>query len=565
MVPRASAALTRISFRRDVRLFLGALVGYFALLVLFLLLLLQSFTIRTRTALLEQWNAIADEVRQEIDETPPVDPGSLRARLAFLQGRHGLTGIELAGRGGATLRSGSPSPDSLTRTTAAGEVRLFFDAGALRALETTFRRTAIIALAGTVGGIVLLFLYLPRITAPVEEMLEHARELGERADDLDEDRYLIETFKSSIATLKAQEAELKRLHDMQKSRADDLERVTETLTRSLTSGFIAIDARGALVDVNAAAKEILDLPAAENYGGKTPREALGDRPFTRRLEEALEHHSALNRVELAEPDGRVIGLSTVPLVRESGDFLGLLAIFTDLTPIRALEERVRQLQTLADLGEMSAGIAHEFRNSLSTIVGYLRLAERQKEPEEMAGRIRKAEAEANALAAAVDRLLHFARPIAVERQLVNLTGLARDAASAVATGSDGIEITTTGEEVEIEGDPALLHRAIENIVRNAADAVRDAQRPGRITISVERAPVPRLTVTDDGIGMSADDIARAFVPFHSTKPSGFGLGLPLARKIILLHGGDITIRSRRGEGTAVTIELPQGPAVPPAS
>ena len=109
-----------------------------------------------------------------------------------------------------------------------------------------------------------------------------ASALGTGAGDQEETAYLIETFRNSIATLKYQEEELKRLHEREKTRADDLERVTAELTRNLTSGFIAVDAAGAIVDINAAGREILGIDPSEPVTGRALSDAIPLRASARR-------------------------------------------------------------------------------------------------------------------------------------------------------------------------------------------------------------------------------------------------------------------------------------------
>jgi signal transduction histidine kinase len=117
-----------------------------------------------------------------------------------------------------------------------------------------------------------------------------------------------------------------------------------------------------------------------------------------------------------------------------------------------------------------------------------------------------------------------------------------------------VTIDLAGPSITIDGDAALLRRAFENIIRNALEA--NASR-----IQIETTPAPsRVTVTDNGAGVDDDDVPRLFLPFQSGKPSGFGLGLALTKKIVLLHGGWIRLTGKRGEGATVVIEFP-----PPAA
>lgn len=553
MVSRAPVPLTKIGFRRDVRLFLTALGGFFAMIIVALVFILESAIDQTRDARLKQWSAIADRAADEI--TYAQEHGiPVTAKLTALRARYPISELEVTS---STAPPPPGRPATFQRLTPAGMLRLTFDDSDLRALHRKLLVTTAISLGATAFGFVLLLLYIPKITRPIEEMLDHAGEIEVRDPEVDEQQFLIETFKKSIATLKVQQEELRRLHDAQKIRADEFERVTAALTRSLTSGLIAVDARGLVVDVNQAGRDILRLGTGSEVAGRAIPDAIGDSALAAALGDAFEQRTALTRQEIASatPNGEiVIGLTTVPLVTEENAFLGMLALFTDLTEIRRLENRIRDLQALADLGEMSAGIAHEFRNSLSTILGYLRLAQHQSSVDEILVRIQRADQEATVLESAIESLLNFARPMTIDAQPVDLGELAANVVARLEPYASDVEIAVSGAAI-IDADRALLARAIENLVRNAIDAVHDSGRTGRIAIDTRNDP-PSISVRDNGVGLDAESAGRVFLPFQSRKPHGLGLGLPLARKIVLLHGGSLHIAGTPGEGATVTIEFP---------
>ncbi|MDP9192839.1 MAG: ATP-binding protein [Acidobacteriota bacterium] len=549
----------KLSFSRDVRLFFGALVGFLTFLIILLLLLLQSFLDHAREASMHSWENLATLTVEVINETNLLsDPSSLEARLTILQARYGIAGIKVDTPGRASTVIGVPpteeSVESIVRDVHGGRVTVVFDASRLRGIERTFTAIAAICLGASVMVVLLLGLYLPKITRPVEEMLSAASELEERLPGHDEQEYLTETFRNSIATLKRQEGELRQMHDAQKSRADDLERVTAALTRSLTSGFVAVDPEANVVEVNAAGRQII-RPIAEPAG--LPVEtAFGSNAFSTAIRQAVEKRLAMTRVELQldeAADSRVIGLTTAPLLSDDQKFVGLLALFTDLTPVRMLEGRVRDLQTLADLGQISAGIAHEFRNSLATMLGYLRLARREDLSERPLAQIEKAEKEGAMLAAAVDGLLAFARPMRLVTAPVSLAEVIEPIASELASAS-GITVVSDGGDATIEGDAALLRRAFENLLRNAIESVQEKES-GEVSIRITHDPHPYVEIRDSGVGIDPADVPRLLLPFQSQKASGYGLGLPLARKIVMLHGGTLTLRGSPGQGAVVVADF----------
>jgi signal transduction histidine kinase len=252
----------------------------------------------------------------------------------------------------------------------------------------------------------------------------------------------------------------------------------------------------------------------------------------------------------------IVGLTTVPLVGEGEAFLGAIALFADLTHVRSLEARVREMQTLADLGEISAGIAHEFRNSLSTILGYLKLARREPLPEDAGKRVRNAEEEAAELSRAVEGLLSFARPMHGEFQPADLAELVRETAERLERNTGGIRFDLDLEPVQIAADRALLARAIENLLRNSIEAIGQKPEPtGTISVRTRANPSPTLQIEDDGVGLAAEDAPRLMLPFQSDRASGLGLGLPLARKIALLHGGTLRLSGDPGRGATATIDF----------
>ena len=560
----APRGLTKLSFRRDVKLFFTVLSGFFIVLVTILLILLQQAQRTVHESTWRYWNAVADAAAAQADGAVAlhrgIDPAVL---LTFIRGRHGVTWAELELRDGRRASdgvTGGGETEAIARTGEWGRLTLHFDASALVWSNRTLRATTAVTLAAALTAVVLVLLYIPRITRPIERLLDEAGEVESRDPGVDEHEYLIETFRKSMATLKAQQQELHALHNAQKSRADDFERVTTALMRGLTSGLIAVAADGRIAQLNDAAREVLHLTDA--IIGRDFAEALGGGGFTGVLRDALTRRAPLTRLETTYvPHGGpplIIGVTTVPLLSDAGELLGMLALFTDLTSIRALEQRVREMQTLADLGEMSAGIAHEFRNSLSTILGYLKLAHRQQLPEEAAARLRCAEEEAAQLSDAVASLLTFARPMAIQPQECDLRELVESVVRRLEASAPGVRFTIDGDAT-VQGDPALLSRAFENVIRNAVESVRaqhHANGSGEVAVAIDAAR-RAVTVRDNGVGLDAESAGRWFLPFQSNKPDGFGLGLALTRKIVLLHGGTITLTGAPGQGALVEMQLGQ--------
>lgn len=552
-------ALTRVGFRRDVRLFLASLVVFLIILLTGVLLLLQRYEQEAERAIRANWSRSASLAARELGTLSPAEQADLQNRLILLLGRYELAGAAVKPVKGPSLSEGVP-PDqegveTVTRPLPYGTFVAVFDAGALRQSRKTFMFTTFTTLLAAAIATILLLLYIPRITRPVEEMLASAAEVRNRLPQDDEQQYLIDTFRESIRRLKSQEAELQQLHQAERARADDLERVTAALTRSISSGFISVDPAGRIIDVNAVARDILGTTGDEPRG-LTIEQAFGENEFSRALTTALESQTTINRREVGiHVDGqqRIVGVTTVPLLDVDRDFLGMLALFTDLTPVRRLETRVREMQNLADLGEISAGIAHEFRNSLSAILGFLRLSRKAPDPLRS---VENAEREALALSKAVDALLIFAKPMAFEPDIVDLLEISIDVTKRVAEQFSDVEIECSGEAAPVSADPALLSRALENLLRNAVDSVRQ-KGGGAIHVTVLRAPEPEVRIEDTGVGLDPASVPRLFLPFQSDSAGGYGIGLPLVKKIVLLHQGSVELWGEPGRGARAVVRLPE--------
>ncbi len=502
--------------------------------------------------------AVGDACAAAIANGVAAGHGTELGTLDALRHRYRIEAIEVERPGAVILSGNAPTAKvpSHTETRVAGSdtIRVYFAEGAQGHIWQTVRLAMIAGVVAGAAAILLLPIYVKdaiRGRTPEEG--------GSTQGSEDGTSYLLHTFGSSLETLKQRENELKRLHLQEKERADELARLTGTLVRSLTSGFIALDEDGRIVDLNQAACSLLNLSGSAAVTGRTVEEALGTSSFARTLAFAHQKRIAVQRREVtsggAEPTH--IGVSTVPLQDPSGRYLGTLALFADLTDVRKLEQRVRDMQALADLGEMSGGIAHEFRNSLAAILGYLRLARRGATDESNDERLRKAEQEALALSDAVERLLSLGRPLTARREPVEIAELARDVVARIAPLASSVTFEFTGEELTIGGDPALLARALDNIVRNAVESIQARGDSGRVSIATASHPRKRITIEDDGAGL--DPAVRLFVPFQSGKPTGFGLGLTLTKKIILLHHGTIQLSARAGGGAVAEIEFDDEP------
>ncbi len=421
--------------------------------------------------------------------------------------------------------------------------------------------------------LILVFFFARWILAPYRKLMATADQ-ARMAESLDregsgEPDFLVGSFRAVLEKLRGQEQEL---HRLKASGGEDLEDdfPAESLANSLNSGMMALDREGRVRLVNPAALQILGI-AREEAQGRTARELLGESEgLGRLLREGLLRGVPRSRemVPYRRKDGKEIhlGVGLSPVTRESGDLRGLICLLSDLTEIRHLRERVALKENLAQLGELSAGIAHEFRNSLAAIQGYARLIARHSEgdPREMAGSIVK---EVQGIGKVVEDFLQFARPAPLNLSEVDLKKLLEDLAREMSSpeGPAPFRVILEGEFPPIPGDEPLLRQAFHNLIRNARQAMNGQGVQVTIRGTREEDGSLRIEVADDGPGIAPEVLPRIFTPFFTTRPGGTGLGLPLVQRTIVSHDGTIGVASQVGRGTRVLIRLPagRGAEVPP--
>ncbi len=220
---------------------------------------------------------------------------------------------------------------------------------------------------------------------------------------------------------------------------------------------------------------------------------------------------------------------------------------------RRMEDEIQLKEAMARAGELAAGMAHEVRNGLATIVGYARLAERSAGTDASRQAAAAILEECRTLEATVRRLMDYVRKETLELQPFDPLRMLSRVAGRESRAETEMAAPSGGDGETIRGDEELLERAFENLVRNAREA---AGAGGHVWIRGERrGACYHVFVADDGPGLPKEE-KEGLRPFHSTKPGGLGLGLPMALKIVRLHQGELLLRDRVPRGLEVEVRLP---------
>jgi two-component system CheB/CheR fusion protein len=258
-------------------------------------------------------------------------------------------------------------------------------------------------------------------------------------------------------------------------------------------------------------------------------------------------------------DGSLYWVDTtiVPFLDERGKPYQYTAIRYEITDRKRTEEKLREQEALARLGQMAAVVAHEVKNPIAGIRGALQvIASRMPADSRDKPVVAEIIARLDALNGIVHDLLVFARPRALRAEPVDLHSLIQSTIDMLRRdpANAGLRVELSGEHAVVAGDPEQLQLVFQNVIMNAAQAMAGS---GSVTITLGHdAGEWLITIVDDGPGMPEDVREKVFEPFFTTKHRGTGLGLPIARRVLEAHGGRITIDAPASGGTAVHIALP---------
>jgi signal transduction histidine kinase len=365
-------------------------------------------------------------------------------------------------------------------------------------------------------------------------------------------------LQDAVTKLKAQERAMAL-------RAEASERLSDEIIANLTAGLLMVNRSGEVQIVNPVGRRLLNLTEGPHRGVHYRQLLAHAEPLAAIIDQGLSTGRTMIRraVELPAAAGPSLhlGLSVSPLGDDSSAPHGVICLFTDLSAVVALEEQVRLKDSLARVGELTAGIAHEFRNGLATIHGYSRLLNLDALPEQFRPYVQGIRAETESMREVVTNFLNFAKPDQPTLSPVDLGAVAERAADDLRADARALagDIRVEGEFATIEGDDVLLRQAFSNLLRNAIEACAAASTAPSVSVEaqIDRAQgVCTVSVRDNGPGFPEHMRDRVFHPFFTTKAQGTGLGLALVQKIVVTHNGRVSAASDPAGGGRITIVLP---------
>src|SRR6195256_2543391 len=320
--------------------------------------------------------------------------------------------------------------------------------------------------------------------------------------------FMAASMQGVIQQLREQEKELERLHRIEKERAEQTERLSEEVTRNMPAGLLVVNATGIISTSNPAAEQVLGI---RGLGFRRYSEALGaNSDLTELIAEGLSTRKIFRREEVEHippaGDTRHLGVTISPIRRGEGKISGAICLLTDLTELAALQQRMQLKENLAALGELSAGIAHEFKNALATISGYAQMISSEGAGGEAGEHAQRILEQTRNITHVVTEFLKYARPLEIPDERVVLQTMVERVVSEVGEALPQVKIRYEGRFGDAGGDEGLLRQALLNLARNAAEACALTAGGGRVVVrgdivDGEETGIQRISVKDNGPGI----------------------------------------------------------------
>ncbi len=410
--------------------------------------------------------------------------------------------------------------------------------------ETPAARSPILLaafIAILLGSLLCILFVLRWLLRPYQQLVGEAQRAPVAAPhkSQDEAEFVLETFQSVVAQLQEQRKEL--------------EKFSERIVASLPSGLIAFDGAGLSITINEPGRTLLEVNGAAV--GEPYKQLLGaHEELAKMVGDCLQTGTVYRRTEIeaVSENGKLrrLGATVAPidLPPERGP-RGALCLLTDITEVTELREQLALKNNLESLGEMSAGLAHEFKNAIATLQGYAQLLQSMELNDKAQVAAGSLVNEVRNLSGMVTAFLNFARPQPLHLEDVPVFDLIADCAADLKV------VVDVDPSLTIRADERMLRLALLNLMRNGTEADPD----GTVTVSAERKDGNVIIqVRDTGPGISHADLQKIFIPFFTTKAKGHGIGLALTHRIITQHGGTLTASNSPQGGAVFTIRLNHG-------
>lgn len=368
-----------------------------------------------------------------------------------------------------------------------------------------------------------------------------------------------------IDDLRAELEEKNRLLSGSVAETSKVKNFLSKILENMSSGVIVIDNSQKITLFNKMAGEITgfnpDKALGKKYSELFKNSENDESSLLDTLRNEKKYYKKDKTIDTADGEGNPVVSSTSIIMDENEEVLGAVEIFEDLSELKELQEEVRRNQTLVELGEMAANIAHEMRNPLGGIGGFATLLERDlKDDPQKQKLVRRIIEGINGLNKITTDVLMYTRKREPEFSNQNIKNIIQETIVLIDIEAQEsnikIEYKYPKEDVVAEIDPDLIKRMILNLLKNALHAMTEGGELG-IDLSWKMLQnMMTVKIKDSGIGISEAERGRIFNPFYTTDSKGTGLGLAIVKRVVDVHRGVLKLNSETGKGTEFVIQLP---------
>lgn len=362
----------------------------------------------------------------------------------------------------------------------------------------------------------------------------------------------------------------KLLHNLDRVGPEELQNYLRSLARqkgfleaifnTLQEGILVINPEGRIIYFNHSVQDLLGFDPETAVGADVAR-IIKDLDWKKILRE---QHVISRDLEVFYPEPRYLSFYLVPLDQEGEVVKGFVLIFHDLTASREKAREAIESEKINALTLLAAGVAHELGNPLNSLNIHVQLLERdlkklQGPPRErLLDSVAVVKTEIQRLDTIISQFLQAIRPAQPIRNLEKVDALVQESVRflepEIRDRDILVEVESADELPPLMVDSSQLKQAFYNVIKNAMQAMG---KGGILRITLSRNDTHAVIgFTDNGSGISSENVARIFEPYFTTKKSGSGLGLLIVRRIVREHGGELEVESHVGRGTTVRILLP---------
>lgn len=339
----------------------------------------------------------------------------------------------------------------------------------------------------------------------------------------------------------------------------------QVMVDSTQSGIVIVDSEGIITEFN---------PAGEKITGFTKEKVIGShikmmKPICSYVNQILINGNKYESLEVtfySQIGGteRTCLIDALPIYDENNSLLGAFVQFRDISDRIELEKQVIATEKLSLIGKLGAGLAHEIRNPLTSVIGFIQLLKNDMRKKNTEKHFKIISDELERIKRLVNQLVMMAKPSIYERKESNIVELIKETIYLMNSQATQHNVTihfksSLEQYSKILIDESQIKQVIINIIKNAIEAI---QNRGTIIVSLNKViylnhSFIEIEVKDDGEGLTEDQVNNLFTPFYSSKEKGLGLGLSISKQIIESHKGKIKVSSVKGQGTTFKIILPR--------